>query len=340
MELTLFQRIYQGLTDKRENLRSWLREASAEEKTQRLASAGEKGVKGHLQVIETALRKAEDRTLGLCEVCGDYVDAPLLEMDYTACVCLSHLSAQEQHELEMELEFTRDVQRALLPQQLPMIPGVEIAAYSRPARIVGGDFFDFLEFADGKPGITIADVMGHGMSAGMIVSSLQTALRTLVPLSHSLDEVLGRVNRFYLHNLHFNTFVTAFLMRLDVEEKTLEYCNAGHNPPVLFRARSGELEWLKPTGAALALVEEYRHIPARTSVATGDTLLLYTDGVTEAANSSGEEFGRTRLAAHLQQNAYLPAGDYVRSLRETLAAFTGGRPFEDDTTLIVCKTMA
>jgi sigma-B regulation protein RsbU (phosphoserine phosphatase) len=337
MEPDIFQRVESGLIAKRQNLNQWLQETPPEKRRMQVGSLDEKPVQAHLEVIETAVEKAEDRTLGLCEVCHDLVNPSLLEMDYTSCVCLDHLSDQEREQLEMELSFLQTVQMALLPQQPPEIPGLNLAAFSRPAQIVGGDYFDFLRFKDGAHGLVIADAMGHGVSASLLISSLQAALRTLVPDSFSPAEVLQRVNRIFLHNINFTTFVTAILGHYEPASHTLTYCNAGHNPPLLLNTRDGRETWLNPTGAAIGLVESYTPTAQAVSLRQGDILLFYTDGVTEASNAQGEQFGYERLAQVVRQNANLPAQELLRALRQALVDFSDGRPLEDDATLLVCR---
>ena len=168
-------------------------------------------VQDHLQVIDKSLEKVEEGTLGICEICHERVDDELLTMDYTATVCLGHFSEEELRQLESELEMSQVVQRALLPQEAPRIPGLNVAAFSRPAQIVGGDYFDFVPFKDGGHGFVMADVSGHGVSASMLMTSLQTAFHTLVPGAESPLEVLERINHLYMHNINFTTFVTIFL---------------------------------------------------------------------------------------------------------------------------------
>src|SRR5262245_9244713 len=196
MESSVFERIRGSLLEKRQNLAGWLRLAPAETRQERLGPLDERAMQAHLQVIDTSLGKIANHTLGLCTVCHDYVDPDLLEMDYTACICLDHFSGEERRQLEADLELSQKVQKALLPQQVPTIPGLELAVFSRPAQIVSGDYFDFFHFADGCHGLAIADVAGHGMSASMLMASLQTALRTLVMTTDSPAEVLQHLNRF------------------------------------------------------------------------------------------------------------------------------------------------
>lgn len=337
MELNFIQRIQSGLFGKRQSLEHWLEETPAEKRQMRLGSQNEKAVQAHMEVIETAVERVEDNTLGLCEVCHETVDPSLLEMDYTACVCLEHLSERERVQLETELEFLQSVQKALLPQQPPEIPELNLAAFSRPAQIVGGDYFDFLRFQDGAHALVIADAMGHGVSASLLISSLQAALRALVPESVSPAEVLQRVNRIFLHNINFTTFVTALLGHYEPSKHRLTYCNAGHNPPLLLNAYDGQETWLGPTGAAIGLVEAYAPKARTVTLRRGDILLLYTDGVTEANNLQGDQFGRERLAQVVRQNASLPAQELLHRLRQALNDFSDGRPLEDDATMLVCR---
>jgi sigma-B regulation protein RsbU (phosphoserine phosphatase) len=258
-------------------------------------------------------------------------------MDYTACVCLDHYTEQERRQLETELELSHAVQRALLPERPPAVPGLDLAAFSRPAQIVGGDYYDFIQFQNGNQGLAVADVEGHGVSAGMLMSSLQTSLRTLIPESTSPVEVLQRVNRFYLHNVNLTTFITAFIGLFEGRRRELTYCNAGHNPPLLVRVKGSETGWLTPTGPAIGLVEEYRLTARTVPLSPGDVLLLYTDGVTEAVNGRGEQFGPERLEAIARQHAGLPAGELVQRVRQALADHIGAQALADDTTLVACK---
>ena len=335
MEVNVFQRIQINLVEKRQTLSAWLVGASESEKDIRLGPATEQGVQAHLEVVEASLEQAAGQNLGLCEVCHTTIDTELLEMDYTCCICLDHLSEPERRELENELEFSQQVQRALLPQRIPEIAGLKLAAFSRPAQMLSGDYFDFFQFSDESAGLAIADAMGHGVSASMIMTSLQTALRTLVPESSSPAEVLGRINRFYLHNSRFTTFVTVFLGQYNPLTHRLTYCNAGHNPPALYRHQEQRVEWLPPTGAAIGLIEDNPLRSGEVRLEEGDMLLLYTDGVTEATNPQQEAFGVTRLADALRQSAGLASREVVQSLRERLQEFTGEALLSDDVTLVV-----
>ncbi|MGH2541648.1 MAG: PP2C family protein-serine/threonine phosphatase [Ardenticatenaceae bacterium] len=319
MDARVFEHVRESLLVKRENLVKWLHLTPLRKKRVRLGPLNEQAVYTHLDVLDTALEKAATKTLGRCVVCHGYVAPDHLEVDYTACVCIDHFSAEERRSLEHELELSQVVQRALLPQEVPAIPGLEVAAFSRPAQIVGGDYFDFLRFRDGQHGLVIADVAGHGMSTSLLMASVQTALRTLAPTSDSPADVVRQLNRLFCHNIHFTTFVTLFLASFDPATRTLTYCNAGHNPPLLFRQAKGgnSISWLRGTGAAIGLVETSPFMVETITLAVGDILLLYTDGITEALNPQVEEFGREGLAALVRQQSSLSAKSLVQALRST-----------------------
>jgi sigma-B regulation protein RsbU (phosphoserine phosphatase) len=339
MDTSVFQSIRASLLEQRRNLTDWLSTTPARERQVRLGPVDERSVQAHLRVLDTAIEKTEDQTLGLCEVCHDYIEEDQLVVDYTRCVCLEHLSSEERGRLEFELELSAKVQQALLPQQVPEIPGLEIAAFSGPAEIVGGDYFDFFRFWDGAHGLVVGDVAGHGMSASLLMASLQATLRTLAPDYGAPTEVVRRLNLLFSHNIHMTSFVTLFLARFDSETYDLTYCNAGHNPPLLRTRTNGneELSWLRPTGAAIGLAEGFLFGSETVNLTPGGVLLFYTDGITEAMNPQGELFGQDRLVELLRQGSHQSAQELVRNTRYQLQDFAHGRPFSDDTTIIVCK---
>ena len=340
MNLRVLDQIRQTLSSKRSNLSDWLSTTPASKQDLQLGNETEQAVLNHLDTLQEAVEKAGDGRLGLCEVCHDYVETNLMEMDYTSCVCLEHLTEDERHTLEFELEMAQTVQLSLLPQQPPDVPALEVAAFSRPAQIIGGDYFDFFDFLDGAVGLAIADVAGHGVSASLHMASIQTLLRSLAPGSVSPAAALEHIHRLLVHNVRFTTFVTVFLGAFDTRSHILTYCNAGHNPPLVVRGgeNGGETStWLWPTAAAVGLVEQGQFHSATIHLARGDLLLLYTDGITEASNPQGEEFGRERLEAATLSTHRLPAAELIRNLRLEVERFTGEEIQADDKTLLVCK---
>ncbi|MGD9363861.1 MAG: PP2C family protein-serine/threonine phosphatase, partial [Desulfobacterales bacterium] len=227
-----------------------------------------------------------------------------------------------------------------LPQETPNIPGLEIAAFSRPAQILGGDYFDFIDFRNGFHGLAIADVAGHGVSASLHMASIQALLRTLVPVNRSPAEVMRQVHKLFIHNIRFETFVTFFIGAFDSSTKTLTFCNAGHLPPFILRhtkSKDESLVMLHPTGAAIGLIEAAEFGENTIELENGDLLVLYTDGLTEAADLQNQEFGRERLAALSRQVNTLPVKEIVQEIKQAIEEFSEGKPLADDTTLVVCR---
>ncbi len=340
MEESILHRIQRSLSEKRSNVTGWLETSPETEIDCCLSGESDQPVQEHLHVIDKSLEEAENETLGVCEVCHGHVEASILEIDYTASICLDCLSDTERRNLESELEFSAEVQRALLPQSPPDIPGLDVAAFSRPAQFIGGDYFDFVQFRNSTYGLMIADVMGHGVSSSLLMSSLQTALHTMIPDNDQATEVIQRINRYFIHNINLTTFVTLFLGQFDPARHLLTYCNAGHNPPLLYRrgpGGKGTIQWLQPTGAAIGLVEDYKLLSKEVALTKGDVIVLYTDGLSEATNPGQEELGKERLADLVVQSADQSSHDLVSALRKGLSDFIGERALADDVTFVVCK---
>jgi len=340
MDAPIIARIRTGLSEKRVGLTEWLRMTPAQKKGVFLGPSTEQEVHAHLGVIDDAILKADSGSLGRCEVCQDFVEPELLEFDYSACVCITHFSDAEVRQLETELQLAQSVQKSLLPQEIPNIPNLEIAAFNRPAQIVGGDYFDFIKFGSGTHCLAIADVAGHGVSASLYMASIQAMLRSVGPVNHSPAEVLRKIHKLFIHNIRFTTFVTFFIGIFDPATKTLTYSNAGHNPPLVLQNREKGKEsivWLNPTGAAIGLVEEADFGEKTITFHEGDLLVMYTDGVTEAVNNQNDMFGGERLAAISKQYHQSAPVEVIQGIRAGLEEFSGGKPLADDSTVVVCR---
>ncbi len=342
METRVLSQFRESVLQKRNRLVEWLRTTSPEERQIRLGPADQDALKRHLDVLDNTAEAAATQSLGVCVVCHGTVDQPLLELDYTYRVCLEHFSEDQKRSLEAELELAEAVQRSLLPQSVPESPYLQTAAFSRPAQIVGGDYFGFYSYNDGSEGVAIADVSGHGVSASMHVASVHALLQTLVPASLSPAAVLEQVHRLFVHNVTFTMFVTAFLGAYDPRTRTLTYCNAGQNPPLLIGSVEGGgacVHWLRPTSPAVGLVEDAQFRDATVGVKPGDLLVLYTDGVTEAAGEAGEQLGEERLARVAEQHLSEPASEILQAMRRELDRHLNGRPSGDDATIVIQKIM-
>ncbi len=340
MENMMLERIRTYLVEKRSTLTEWLRTNSADKKAVLLGPSNQEAVHAHLRAVEEAIAETESGTLGVCQVCGGSVDDGLLEVDYTASVCIEHLSAEEIVRLQDELELAKTVQKALLPQEAPTIPGLDVAAYSRPAEFLAGDYFDFIPFGADTHGLLIADVAGHGVSASLQMASLQALARASVPSSRSPSEVVQRIHGLFRHNIRFVTFVTMFIGAFSPATRTLIYCNAGHNPPLVLHPdrRSGtSVSWLRPTGPALGLVEDSKFGEHALTLNRGELLVMYTDGLIEASNPGNHSFGADQLAGVVERLHDSSSREVVRGIRMSLEGFVMGKPLLDDITLVVCR---
>src|SRR6266699_2345546 len=239
-----------------------------------------------------------------------------------------HLRKQAQ-----EYEEAREVQQGLMPKQIPQIPGVEISGSWRPARIVGGDYFDVFSFSETRVGLCVADVSGKGMPAALLMSNLQAVVKALASENTSPKGLVEKVNRVMWRNTMEDKFITLFYGLLDVNRKTLQYANAGHNAPVLTREDGVQVR-LEQGGLIVGAFEECGYDQGEIDLGPGDRLVMFTDGLSEAVDGNGEEFGEKRLAEAARCNRQLSAEALHRCLLDRVTDFCGGE-FGDDATVLV-----
>jgi len=285
--------------------------------------------------IDETIEQIDEGEFGKCSLCNGEIETDRLECNYKTNVCLDHYSENELRDLERDLELASKVQQHLLPHTLPAIKGIEVAALSKPARIVGGDYYDFFCFRDCLQGLAIADVMGKGLPASMLMSNLQASLRILGPEHDKLDVIVSRLNELFRFNLKLIRFISIFLAAIDQEKDLIHYCNAGHHPPVLWNNSTQSFTLLNPTGPAIGLMPEAKYKSETTNFNTGDVLLLYTDGLVEARNKDGEEFGEDRLVQFLKNHNSKNANDILSDLQNELETFA--KKIDDDLTILVFK---
>ncbi len=246
----------------------------------------------------------------------------------------ARLYAAVQH----ELDTAHAIQQCFLPEAAPQIPGYDLAAVTVPARQVGGDFYDFIPLPDGRWGLAVADVSDKGAPAALFMALTRSLLRVYAADGRrSPLETLRQINRFILDNTRASSmFVTLVYGVLAPARHTFTYVNAGHNPPLLCGA---ELSDLAAGGMALGVCEKTPLQQCELSLATGDTLLLYTDGVTEATNKARERFGMGRLRACLQGGSYESAQALLDAVLAQVARFVGSEPAADDLTLMAVRAV-
>ncbi|HEV2349974.1 MAG TPA: SpoIIE family protein phosphatase [Terriglobia bacterium] len=259
-------------------------------------------------------------------------NAQLLDTLSTQIEWVRHERARLRLE-QMEREDAREIERRLLPEEIPQIEGCEIACAWQPASSVGGDYFDVLKFGPARAGLCIADVMGKGVPAALLMSNLQAAVRATGTENVQPSELGEKLNRIATTNLSSGKFITFFYALLEGDGKRLVYTNAGHNPPILMRADGSHirLEW---GGTALGVVGEARYEQETVDLRSGDRLVLFTDGVTEAVSPRDEEYGEERLLALLRESRAMTAVELQMTILNAVNDFSGGA-LRDDATMIV-----
>lgn len=251
---------------------------------------------------------------------------------------IRHYSEELERE-KAELKVASDIQVSFLPRTIPQLPGFDIAAVSIPAKEVGGDFYDFIGLSTGRTGFVIADVAGKGVPAALFMVLSRTTVRSSVRMTSMVGEAVGDANRMIVADADQGMFVTLFFGVLDESARTLTYANAGHNPPLHYRAATREIEHLAATGMALGVDGDEIYRQEVCILSPGDLLVLYTDGVVEADNARGEQFGEARLRTIIDEAHALTATELIERIRQHLAEFTGDEPQFDDITLVVVKVI-
>jgi phosphoserine phosphatase RsbU/P len=272
-----------------------------------------------------------------------------------------HRQALEKERLERELVLAAEIQRRLLPKEAPAVAGYALAGWNRPARQVGGDYWDMWKLGPGRAGgsgggignvgnvgnvgqggdpgrigLVLGDVSGKGMPAALMVSTLHSALRLLLDGDGLGPVFLERLNRHICDSSTQNKFITLLLAELDPETGGLVYLNAGHNPALLLRG-DGKVDQLGPGGVPLGLIPAARYLAKTALLHPGDLLCVYSDGITEAASLADEEFGMDRLANVLAENRDRPLADVVATVDREVTAFAQGQPQLDDQTLVLLR---
>jgi len=236
-------------------------------------------------------------------------------------------------EQEQELQRALEIQRGLLPKDLPQLRGTELAGAWQPARTVGGDYFDVVQFSDTRLGICVGDVSGKGLTAALLMSNLQAAFRAFATPEASPAQVCAKLNTFVAGNVAPGKFITFFYAVLDMDKRTLAYENAGHCPALLLRANGGT-EFLRGHGAVLGVIPAWNYVDETVQLGSGDRLFFYTDGVTEAENEAADEFGNDRLVKACAPSVPESAAASNRRIMDEVASFCKGQ-FRDDVTVVV-----
>lgn len=290
-----------------------------------------------LAEVDAALRRMDDGSYGLCEVCHDPVEPERLLADPLVRFCLGDLTIQQQEALAEDLELAVHIQRGLLPPSNVDAGAWKVAYHYEPFGFVGGDYCDLIKADGGDLYFMLGDVSGKGMSASLLMSNLQAMFHALVPLGLSLDKLMERASRLFCENTLSTHFATLVCGKAN-ESGEVEICNAGHLPPILMR--DGECLSLDSTGLPVGMFCDEQFATNRLQLASGDALLLYTDGVTEMQDLSGTEYGMERLLQSLKAPAASRPADLIKNCVSSLSDFRGDGHKADDLTLMAIKYAA
>ena len=248
-----------------------------------------------------------------------------------------HREALEKQAMERELELAATIQRDILPKAIPQMEGIEIAALSRPARQVGGDYHAFF-VRDGVITALVADVAGKSMPAALLVSALHAVVQLLFAEGREVGEIATELNR-HIHNWSAeNKFVTMIIVSIDPENETLKFVNAGHNPAYLIA--NGRIDQMKSHGLPIGILPETRYMTQNRQFPAGSSIVLYSDGITEAEDIDDEEFGNERLEALIEQHLDCPPATVRDQIAAAVDAFVGDAPQKDDETLVIVRRTA
>ncbi len=249
-----------------------------------------------------------------------------------------HEQLVEKKRLEAQLEVARQVQLSLLPPRDPKLEGFDISAYNFSTEEVSGDYYDFVSLYEDHLGLVIADVSGKGVPAALLMAFLRASLRAAIHIGYAPNVSMSKVNYLLWESIETNQFVTAFYGALDGTNKTLAYANAGHNPPLLMD-REGNARFIERGGLPLGMFKDARYYEYYLPIESGQTLVLYTDGVTEAENEHGEEYGRGRLEQAVREGRDHSARELINFIHTDMLEWTAGRGATDDVTFVIIKAL-
>jgi sigma-B regulation protein RsbU (phosphoserine phosphatase) len=308
-------------------------------------------VEQNIRTLMAAPLQTRERIIGLI-----YVDSPSMlrefsKDDLSLLTVMANVAAirieqsrfaerdRARKVMENELAQAADIQRRYLPTEAPAVAGLDLAGHNAPCRTVGGDYYHFFPYENGKVAMVLGDVSGKGMPASLLMMGLQARVEIMIDEPDDLGRVMTRLNRITQANCPEGKFITVFLCVLDGATGDLLYANAGHNPPIVVRP-DGTFYALPGGGPVLGILRniEYEQYSAR--LEPGDVLAIYSDGITEAATPEDEEFETDHLAAALHTHRAETAGEMVRGVNAAIADWTKGAPAADDITLIVARRVA
>ncbi len=324
MDVAAQTRYREGLADRRRRLESAVDEYGPSDDLSRL-----------LGEVDAALERMEDGTFGICEACHESIEADRLAIDPLLRFCIDHLTPTEQRALQQDLDLASRIQGGLLPRPDVRAHGWEVHRRYEPLGPVSGDYCDLVA-AGGGPDqyLLLGDVAGKGVAASILMAQLHATFRTLIDVGLPLEALLERANRIFCESVTSSQYATLVCAKLAADGGA-SISNAGHLPPFLLR--DGQVTPFPASGLPVGLFCATRFTVQTVSLRPGDTLFLYTDGLTEARNPAGEEYGLERLAELLAARHALPPAAIASACLESVGSFRAGAPRADDVTLMVVR---
>ena len=246
--------------------------------------------------------------------------------------------ARRSNELKVSIEMGRSIQAGFLPSRLPSVPGYEVAAWWQPTEAVGGDYYDLIRLPDGRLGLVVADVSGHGFGPSLIMASVRAMLHVLSRTQSQPEQILSLLAETITPDLTEGRFITFLMVALDPQTHELAFANAGHGPALHYRRATGQFQSLDSTGMPIGFTSEFAIPPGNNlKLDPGDLLLLATDGAIELRNAEDEMFGRQRLEDLVHRHCHLPAAELLAVIRTAIAEFHRQTHPPDDVTLLILE---
>ncbi len=287
---------------------------------------------GAVSVAKTASGSFEERDFDRCKLLADFGSIAVANS-------FTFLDAAERGDIEREAAIAADVRGALVPKKLPELPGFGLAAFSSTARGVCSDYYDAIRTRADKVVVAIGDVAGKGVAASLVMVMIRSILHLIVASAKDAATLLQWVNRGVSSKVDIDHFATLGLVVADCSRRELEYANAGHQPLIIYRADAGAIETVESKSVPIGVERATAYSSRRLSMRPGDVLVMYTDGVVEAMNEQGRQFGRKNLGNAVQRCHALPAEEIAAGIRDDLALFAGRTRQHDDQTVLVMKAM-
>jgi sigma-B regulation protein RsbU (phosphoserine phosphatase) len=287
-----------------------------------------------LQEVDAALDRMDQGIYGLCEVCHDPVETERLIADPLQRFCLDHLTSSQQRALEQDLKLAAQIQAGLLPKADQKVDGWEVAYHYQAAGPVSGDYCDLISGDDETVHFVLGDVSGKGVAASMLMAHLQAMFRTLVSINLPLDQMVERASRVFCESTLPTQYATLVCGRAN-GTGDIELCNAGHLPPLL--VKGDKVTSIEATGLPMGVFCSETFSVNKVHLDEGDTLFLYTDGLSECVDASDNEFGAARLSKLLSDNRSLSPSSMIALCRDELKSFGSEAPLRDDLTIMAIR---